>query len=110
VTAVEVVLGIAFTIGVLGCLVMAVVSGVTFLGEPVTPRMRAGQHAWELRAMWFAVGPPAAGVVLAALARRRTAGWVFGSMLALGLFVLVGLSRPEPVMDVLRALRDRLLR
>lgn len=51
--------------------------------------MRSGQRAWEPRAMWFAVGPSAAGVVLASVARRRPAGWVFGLMLAIGLLVVV---------------------
>ena|GEM_PF-6983661 len=109
-TAAEVVLGVCFTVGVLGCLVLAALSTVTFFGESVTPLMRSGEHAWEQRAMWFAVGPSAAGVVLASVARRRTAGWVFGLMLALGLFVVLGLTRPEPLAELVRGLRDRLLR
>lgn len=108
VTAAEAVLGVGFTVGVLGCLVLAALSTVTFFGEQVTPLMRSGEHAWEQRAMWFAVGPSAAGVVLASVARRRTAGWVFGLMLALGLFVVVGLTRPEPFAEFVRGLRDRL--
>jgi len=97
VTAVEAVMGVCFTVGVLGCLVLAALSTVTFFGEHVTPLRRSGEHAWENRAMWFAVGPSAAGVVLASVSRRRTAGWVFGVMLALRLFVVVGLTRPEPL-------------
>ncbi len=99
-----------FTIGLLGCLVLAALSTVTFLGEHPTALMRAGARTWEDRALWFAVGPSAAGVVLAAVARRRTAGWVLGSMLVLGLFVVVGLTRPEPLAEFLRHLRDRLSR
>lgn len=110
VTAGEALIGTAFVVGVVGCLVLAAFSVVTFLGEPVTPSMRAGERAWEHRAMWFAVGPSAAGVVLAAVARRRTAGRVFGLMLALGLFVVVGLTRPKPLVDLLRHVRDRLWR
>lgn len=110
VTAGEVVLGASFTVGVLGCLMLAALSTVTFFGEQVTPLMRSGEHAWEQRAMWFAVGPSAAGVVLASVARRRAAGWAFGLMLALGLFVVVGLTRPEPFAEFVRGLRDRLYR
>lgn len=110
VTAVEAALGVGFTVGVLGCLILAALSTVTFFGEQVTPLMRSGEHAWEQRAMWFAVGPSAAGVVLASLARRRAAGWVFGLMLALGLFVVVGLTRPEPLAEFVRGLGHRLSR
>jgi hypothetical protein len=110
VTAVEAVLGVCFTVGVMSCLVLATLSTVTFFGEQVTPLMRSGEHAWEHRAMWFAVGPSAAGVVLASVARRRTAGWVFGLMLALGLFVVVGLTRSEPLAEFAHDLRDRLSR
>jgi hypothetical protein len=106
-TVAEVALGVCFTVGLLGCLLLAAASTVTFLGEQPTPLMRSGARAWERRAMWFAVGPSAAGVALAAVARRRTAGWVFGSMLVLGLFVVVGLTRPEPLIGFARALRDR---
>lgn len=109
VTAGEALLGTAYVVGVVGCLVLAAGSMLTFFGEAVTPSMRAGERAWEHRAMWFAVGPSAAGVVLASVARRRTAGWVFGLMLALGLFVVVGLTRPEPLLDLLHQAHDRLL-
>lgn len=110
VTAAEVLLGLCFTVGLLGCLLMAVLSTVTFFGESVTPLMRSGERAWEQRAMWFAVGPPAAGVVLASVARRRSAGWVFGTMLVLGLLVFAGLGWPDQLADLARTLRDRLLR
>jgi amino acid transporter len=108
VTAVEALLGVCFTVGVLACLLLAVWSTVTFFGEHATSLMRSSQRAWEQRAMWFAVGPSAAGVVLAAVARRRTAGWVFGLMLALGLFVVIGLTWPEPFANAVHDLRHRL--
>jgi hypothetical protein len=47
---------------------------------------------------------------LSATYAARTFGWVFGLMLALGLFVVVGLTRPEPHAEFARDLRDRLLR
>ncbi len=109
-TFAEVLLGLTFAVGLLGSLLAGAVATVTFLGEPVTSSMLADQTSWEHRAMWFGVAPSAAGVLLAALGRRRSAGVVFGLMLGLGLLVVVGFTQPEPVVDFFRQVRSDLFR
>lgn len=81
----EWVLWLAWMVGTAGCLFASLWARVAFFGNTVTPAMLADSHQWLLAAVWFALGPSSAGLLLAILGRRRGGVVMFAIALGLGL-------------------------
>lgn len=85
VTLGEWLLWLAWLVGTLGCLATSLWARVTFGSTHVAPTMLAQSHSWLLAAVWFAVGPSSASLLLALLARRRAGIAMAAVALTLGL-------------------------